>query len=321
MIANCLRSGWRAALAQPRLVATLWFLNALLGLVMGWGMSRWLAAAFDWSPEADRALQRFQFGLLVELTQYDRFSPTTFAGGVVLALVVIAAIANALVSAGILEVLTSADPRPLLHRFLRGAGHFFGRFVRLLVITALALVLAWVLVAALTRPIVNALGESSWERAWIAAGLFRFALLGAVVALIMAVLDVARVQVVTAPAEQRGMLRAWFRGARMTFRNVGTLAGIYVVLGACWIAIAGLGLAIVFAVTPTRWAAIWLLVLVQQAFVAARGGIRIARAGAVLEWVRSAGEETAGGKTGEETPRLKTGGYTAEAPTEPTPVP
>src|SRR5574338_392870 len=195
MTGTYLRSGWQAALGRPRLVATLWFWNLLMGLVVGLGMSRWLGAAFDASPVAAQALERFRFGLLVELTQYDRFSPFTFLGGTLVALMLIAALGNALVAAGVLEVLVSDDPRPLLHRFFRGAGHFFGRFVRLLIVTGIALVVLWIIMGAITSPIVRALGESSWERTWLTLALGRFVVLGVLVALLMAVLDVARAQV------------------------------------------------------------------------------------------------------------------------------
>lgn len=318
MIGTCLRSGWRASLGRPRLLLTLWFWNALMGLVVAMGMSRWLTAAFGWSPVADQTLERFRMGLLVELTQYDRFSPFTFAAGVVWALVLIAALSNALISAGVLEVLTSGDNRPLLHRFFRGAGHFFGRFLRLLIITGVALLLIWIIVGALTRPIVSALGESSWERTWIAAGLLRFAVLGALVALLMAVLDIARAQVATAPVEQRGMLRAWWKGARALFRHLGTVAAIYLVLGLCWVVLALVGLAIVFAVTPTSWAAIAMLILVQQAFMFVRAGIRVARAGAVVELVacRSLGSSGSSGSSGSEVPQVpEVPHYSSVAPT------
>jgi hypothetical protein len=286
MIATCLRSGWRAALEHRRLIATIWLWNALLALAVGFGMSRWLGSAFNWSPEADQALQRFRFGLLAELVQYDRFSPLTFLGGAVLSLMVLAALSNALVSAGVLEVIVARDDRPVLHRFFRGAGHFFGRFLRLLLITLIAGLLLLVLVSAIARPVVNAIGETSWERAWITAGLTRWLLLGVAAALVMAVLDVARARVSMAAEEVRGMGRAWLSAARFVLRHPGSIAGIYLVLGACWLIVAAIGLAIVFAVTPAHWVAIWALVLVQQAFMVARATIRIARAGAVVEWVR-----------------------------------
>jgi hypothetical protein len=293
---------------RPRLLATLWVWNVLLGLVVGWGMSRWLGLAFDFSPAADQALERFRAGLLIELTQYDRFSPWTFAGGVVWALGVIAALSNALVAAGILEVLTAGDARPLLHRFFRGAGHFFGRFLRLLIFTGIALVLTWILMGVVTRPIMSALGESSWERTWITVGVLRLAVLGALVALLMAILDIARARVVNAPTEQRGMLRAWVAAAKLTFRRLGTLAGIYIVLGLCWAVLAGVGLAVVFAVTPTNWGVILLLIAVQQLFMFARAGIRVARAGAVLavvrEWDRSSGSYGSYGSSGSSVPEV-----------------
>jgi hypothetical protein len=294
MTGTCLRSGWRAALGRPRLVATLWFWNLLMGLIVGLGMSRWLGAAFNGSPVADQALERFRFGLLAELTQYDRFSPFTFLGGTLSALALIAMLSNALLAAGVLEVLVSDDPRPLLHRFFRGAGHFFGRFLRLLIVTGIALIILWIIMGAITSPIVRAIGESSWERTWIAVALGRFALLGILVALLMAVLDVARAQVASSPVEQRGMLRAWVRSVPIVFHNLGTIGGIYLVLGVCWVALALVGLAVVFAVTPNNWAAIWLLILVQQVFMFARAGIRVARAGAILGVARAAVPVTPG---------------------------
>lgn len=306
MTSNCLRSGWRASFGRPRLVAVLWSWNVLLGLGVGWGMSRWLGAAFNWSPEADRSLVRFQFGLLAELTQYDRFSAWNFAGGAFFGLLGIAVVSNALIAAGILEVLVSDDPRPLLHRFLRGAGHFFGRFLRLLIVTGLALLLALIIVGALTRPIVSAIGESSWERTWIAAGLLRWALLGLLAALSMAVLDLARAQVASAATEQRGMLRAWLRAVRVLTGNFQTIAATYLVLGLCWLVLAVIGLAIVSAVPVETWVGIWLLIIVQQLFMFARAGIRVTRAGATLEMVRAASAGTAA---------LATGGYTEARPT------
>ena len=257
-------------------------------------MSGWLGAAFNGSPVADQALERFRFGLLFELSQYDRFSPFTVLGGTIWALIFVAALSNALLSAGVLEVLVSDDTRPLLHRFFRGAGHFFGRFLRLTIVTGIALIVLWIITGAVTRPLVRAVGESSYERTWIAVALGRFALLGVLAALLMAVLDVARAQVASSPVEQRGMLRAWLRSVRVVFRNLGTIGGVYVVLGVCWVALALIGLAIVFAVTPTNWVAIWLLILVQQAFMFARAGIRVARAGAILELARVTTPVTAG---------------------------
>ncbi len=285
MIATCLRSGLRAAFVNRRLIVTLWLWNLLLALVVGLGTSRWLSSAFDYSPEADRVLQRFHFGILIELQQYDRFSPFTFLGGTVLALIFLSAISNPLVSAGVLEVLVARDDRALLHRFFRGAGHFFGRFLRLLATSAAAFLLLAIAVTAVTSSISRAFGSAGWERAGLATWFSRMLLLLVLAGLAMAVLDVARARVVMAQTEVRGMVRAWAGAARFLFGHFGVLAGIYVVLGLIWVALAGLGLGIVSVTPVTNWAGIWLLIAVQQAFMIARATLRIARAGATLQCV------------------------------------
>lgn len=285
MTATCLGSGFRAAFAQRRLIATVWIWNLLLAIVVAAGTSRWLGSAFDFSPEADRTLQRFQFGLFLELQQYDRFSPFTFLNGTVLGLILLSAVSNPLLSAGVLEVLVSRDDRPVLHRFFRGAGHFFGRFLRLLAISGAALMVLAIVITAIGSAISRGFGSAGWERVWLTAGLVRLVLLVAMAALVMAVLDVARARVIVAPTEIRGMVRAWTGAARSVFGHFGALSGIYVALGAVWLALAAIGLGIVSVTPATNWVGIWLLIGVQQIFMVARATLRIARAGATLEYV------------------------------------
>ncbi len=285
MITTCIRSGWRALLGNRKLVATLWAWSALAAVVAGAAVWRWLAAAFNYSPWGDRLLDRFHLGLAVELTQYDRFSPMLTLNGVVLGLLAVAIISNPLVSAGVLEVIVSRDDRPLLHRFFRGAGHFFGRFLRLLVISAVVALLLVVIAAAITRLISTPLSESSWERMSIAFGFSRFALYGVLVAFVMAVLDVARVRVATAGTEIRGMLRAWFGAARFVLRHLGKVAGIYAAFGVMFVVLVAVYAALA-SVIPTRaWGGILLAVVVQQLFMTGRAGLRIARAGASVSLV------------------------------------
>ncbi len=304
MTATCLRSGLRAAFSNRRLILTVWLWNFLLALVAGAGVWRWLGSAFDFAPEADRMLERFHFGVLTELQQYDRFSPLTFMGGTVLALIVLSAISNPLVSAGVLEVLVARDDRPLLHRFFRGAGHFFGRFLRLLAISAAAFLILVMAVSVALSPISRAFDRAGWEVAMNVTGLVRLGLLGLVAAVVMALLDLARTRVVTARTEVRGMLRTWASSVPLFFRKVGTFLGIYLALGVVWVALAGLGLAVVSATPVTGWSGIWFLIGVQQLFMIARATLRIARAGAVLELVAATA-----GTLPAVTAGLKAGGY------------
>jgi hypothetical protein len=286
MMTTCVRSGWRAALGNRKLIATLWAWSALAALAGGAAAWRWLAEAFNHSPWADRLLERFQLGLAVELMQYDRFSPMLALNGAVLALVVVGLISNPLVSAGVLEVIVSRDERPLLHRFFRGAGHFFGRFLRLLIISGVAAAVLVVVAAIVTRPISRPLSESSWERTSIAFGFTRFVLYAALIAFVLAVLDIARARVAMADNEIRGMLRAWFGAARFVLRHLGAVAGIYAAFGVMFVVALAAYAAIANAVPTRAWGGILLVVVLQQMFVMARAGLRIARAGATVELCR-----------------------------------
>jgi hypothetical protein len=285
---TCLRSGWRSARGNSGLILTLWGWTALVSLAAGTAVWRWLAAAFNHAPWADRMLDRFHVGIAVELMQYDRFPPTLTLNGAVLALLILGAVSNPLVSAGVLEVIISRDGRPMLHRFFRGAGHFFGRFFRLLVISGVAALVLVIAASAVTAPIVSWLGDSSWERTWLAVGLARLILLALLLAFVASVLDVARARVALADTEIRGMLREWSRAARFVLRNFATVAGIYLTFGALFLAalIVYAGLA---GILPTRtWGGILLAIVIQQLFVVVRAGLGVARAGATVALCRRA---------------------------------
>ncbi len=302
MMTTCLRSGSRALSGNGKLVATLWAWSTLGALAAGAATWRWLGAAFNDSPWADRLLDRFFLGLAAELVQYDRFSPMLALNGAVLGLAAVGLISNPLVAAGVLEVIVSRDDRPLLHRFFRGAGHFFGRFLRLLVISAVAAVVLVVAAAAITRPIATPLSESSWERASIAFGFGRFVVYGALVAFVMAVLDVARARVATAATETRGMLRAWLGAARVVLRHIGAVAGIYLALGVLLVAVLAVYAALADAIPTRAWAGIVAAIVLQQLFVMARAAIRIARAGATVSLVTLTGVRAEGPATVEPVP-------------------
>lgn len=283
MIATCLRAGCGAALANWRLILTLWAWSGVAAIVAGAGVWRWLSTAFDYAPEADRLLERFHFGLVIELIQYDRFSPLTLLYGAALGLLVVATVSNPLVAGGVLEVLVSRDDRRLLHRFLRGAGRFFGRFLRLVLITAIAALILSTIARYLTTPAVRALSDSSWERAAIAAALGGLLLMAAAVGLTVVILDFARVRVAVENPEMRRMTRAWLGAARFVFRNFGPVVGVYVT----YAILIGTAFAIYAAIAnllPVRsWAEISGLVLLQQLFVVTRAAFGVARQASAVE--------------------------------------
>lgn len=125
---------------------------------------------------------------------------------------------------------------------------------------------------------------------------------GALVAFVMAVLDVARARVATAATETRGMLRAWLGAARVVLRHIGAVAGIYLALGVLLVAVLAVYAALADAIPTRAWAGIVAAIVLQQLFVMARAAIRIARAGATVSLVTLTGVRAEGPATVEPVP-------------------
>jgi hypothetical protein len=274
MIATVTREGFAAARRNPRLAATLWLLN--LALALAAGVPGWLAlsSVIGPLPEADGLRERFSMGLLVDLVEMR----PGLIGGLALAAAGVAflgLLVGAAATGGALEVLTSRDDRPFAHRFGRGAGRFFVRFLR----AGLAALVVAALGAAVTAGPLFALSgrlrrESGSELA--ANGAFFAGLLvgGLAVLLCLLALDAARVRVVREDARRvLPLLRS----------------GFGVVLGhpAKWLGTWGANAAVLLLalvvylafrnVVPASTAAlVAALFLVQQAFVFVRAWLRVA---------------------------------------------
>ena len=107
-----------------------------------------------------------------------------------------------------------------------------------------------------------------------------------VVLTIVASASVARADVVTAPVELRGMLRAWVHAARRVLGDLGTVAALGLAYVAGFLAMLA-AYAIVSSLIPGRgWLGIVVLVSLQQAFMVGRAGLRVARTGAAVQFCR-----------------------------------
>jgi hypothetical protein len=275
--AASLRAGLADAWSRPKLVATVWAWNLLLAVAATLPLSRWLRAALPQSPEADLLAHRFSFGLMFELSQ-NAGPAMALVWAAVSGALVLGFLAGPLLAGGILEVLGSGDDRPFFHRFFRGGGHFYGRFLRLsLFATALAVVVAGV-VAAVLGAVLRPLRESSWEPGELLSHGLVGAAVVAVLAVFWLVLDYARVQV--SRDDSRRMWRALMSGLHFTLHFRGRTLGL---LARTWLLLLVLGAAYLLfrAGVPSHTAAlIALLFLVQQAFMLARTGLRIAQVSA-----------------------------------------
>jgi hypothetical protein len=278
-------NGLRAAAKQPRLVACLWAAYFVFSLVPVLPGLAWLRAGLDVSPASADALERFDFGLLSDLLNYDRSNVFSLLFLSMVAAGMVALVASAFVMGGILEVLggggggDDSDRRTFMHRFARGGGHFFWRFVRLAVTAGVCGVLATGIVAALIGAVTAPLGESEWEPGGYLAGLLVVLSVAGTAALFLLALDYARIRV--ARDDGRKMLRAYFSGLGFVVRH---LVGAYGIALGTIATLAGVMLLYIAYETnspvSSTGALIALLFVLQQITVAARVFLRVALIGA-----------------------------------------
>ena len=273
MMTRAIARGFSAVLGRPALVFTTWAWNLALAWLAALPAASWWAGGFDLHPSSDWLLDGFSMVPLVELSHYDRTFAPDLVQASMLGMVLIGLVTGPLVAGGVLEVLTVGDGRPFLHRFFRGAGHFYGRFLRLTLVGGLAGVLVAGLVAAGLAVALQPLADSTWEPGWIVALAVQGIVIGLVALFFLLALDYARIQV--ALDDSRKMLRAWLAGLRFVMRRFGGVLAVALVFVAGVLALLGIYLAFASMGRFASSGAILLLVVVQQAVVLVRAGLRV----------------------------------------------
>jgi len=275
-----IRDGLRLAARHPRLVCLLWAWYGLLALVPALPAWRWWNGVLGPSPEAASVLMRFDLGVFLDLVSTQGVNGLGLLAGAAMAVAVIAFVSSAFAFGGILEVFGSeGEPRTFMHRFFRGGGHFFWRYLRLALIAGVCLLLAAGAVSALMTGVTAPMSESEWEPAGYLLGVANFAVLLAVAALFLLALDYARIRV--SRDDDRSMLKAYASGLGFVLRRLLSTYGIAIpFVGALAV------LVILYLAYETNtpaagsWGAIALLFLVQQAVVIGRVFLRVGLVGA-----------------------------------------
>ncbi len=286
MFVTCALRGLGRALANPRLAVLLWVFNAVLAAIAAFPAFLHLSSVLGERPEGDRLLQGFSFGLMTEMGHYQG----AWGGilmSVLLPLAVVALLGNALTSGGVLEVLTAQDDRRLLHRFGRGAGHFFGRFFRAGLVAGLVGLVVAGMLAALVRGIGRRLEDSAWEPMGFVVGLVRFALVALVVLLVLMALDLARVRIVL--EDSRQAIRLFFRSLKFVLRHPVKVLGLWVVNSLVLLGVLAAYLAYCHRFPASRGRFILAMIVTQQAVMLARAGLRVGLWGSEIAlWERMA---------------------------------
>jgi hypothetical protein len=279
MIGGCIRDGIRSAGRRPGLVLLLWAWNLVLGMVVALPAFSWWSGSTSFSRAADAMRDRFDMAVLADIGKYDQLPGFGMLTSTTLGLVIVSLIAGAFVNGGILEVLaTDDDRRSLMHRFFRGGGHFFGRFLRLLAATLAAAFVTSGIAAALTAAATKPLAESDWDAGGFVAGIINLVVLAIVWGFFLLAQDYARIRI--AADDSPKAMRAWFRSLGFGLRRlVPTFAiGLTItvasgVLLALWLLYDG-------SASSSTWVGLLALVVVQQAVVFGRIGLRVALVGA-----------------------------------------
>jgi hypothetical protein len=284
MITHALGYGLKTAARRPRLALMLWAWNLAIAAIVTAPVWRWWTDALSHAPAADGLLDGLDLAILAELTRYDRTSVWSLVRSSLGAGILAALVTNALVVGGVLEVLLTDDARSFMHRFFRGAGHFFWRFLRMLVMSVVAGLIALIATGAVVGRMVRPLAASTWEPGWVLAAFIQLVILGLVVLWFYLALDYARIRV--ALDDSRLTLRAWLGSLGFVCRRFFGTYAITTVIALLLLVLAGLYLGYCEVIPAKTRAAILLMLIVQQAFMIVRSGVRVAHLGAEVEYYR-----------------------------------
>jgi hypothetical protein len=204
---------------------------------------------------------------------------------VVLFMTLLSVAVNAVLSGGILEVLAGGPPFSL-PTFLTGCGTFAARFLRLLVLTGVMTALAGIALIAVAGPAIGSLTGNSKSEIPVIKGIAAAAIVsGAVLIVIVMTSDYARV--LTVSTESRSVIRSL--GASLTFlaRNPGGAIGLQIMLGSVLVCLTGLFLLVAGSLEMNSGWRVFLMFIVQQAFIWCRSFLRVMLYSCDLAYTRS----------------------------------
>lgn len=266
--ASALRRAWRT----PRLTLLLWGSHLAIAGVAFYPVLRHLDGALAQSPAGDEFLRRFSLPLFADLMR----AGGTWGGAIgqlLTVVVVLTLLWNVLAAGGALESLLSGDPPRLAHRFGRGAGRFFGRFLRMgLAAAPMALLLAGVFAG----PIFGIRGslDDSAEGAKFWLGLAGVMVALCAILLVQLALDLARVRVARDDVSKG--VRVFRSTLGAVLRRPWQVLAIWVPLALAFAVVSALYLGLRQILPAGAGAPLLALFLAQQLVMIARAGMRVA---------------------------------------------
>ncbi len=262
----------RRALRAPRLVLLRWGAHILLAALAAYPMLRQLDEALSLTPAGDEFLQRFSLPLFADVARAGGGGTAAF-GPLLGVVALLALLWNVFAAGGALETLLPRDPAGVAHRFGRGGGRYFTRFLRMGLAAAPTALLAAVLFAGPVFAVSGALDDSA-EGAKYWLGLLGAAAAGFAILLVLLALDLARVVVARDDSERP--VRIFFAMLRSTLRRPGRALALWACLAVAFGGVLALYLAFRQLVPAGGAATVFALFVVQQLVMIGRSAMRVA---------------------------------------------
>lgn len=279
-ITSCYKKGVTEATARPNLMAVLWLFNVSFASILCVIFSRAFNASVGPSLVLKDLLKTGDMNIIFEtLTQTAGPFASAFRAAPIVILLYF--LANVFLQGGILNVLIAPRGRgKFAESFFGGGGRFYGRFLRLLVYSAVVWVPAIILFFAVNAAL-GVLSDPSREKQMVLFAILRIALGLFLLHLVKMVLDYARIMI--AVPDSRTVFRALMDAVRFVVRRLGGTLGLYYLLGLTGLAISLAYLGVKSLIGTTTAAGILAVFLITQVYIAGRGWLRSAYQAGQLE--------------------------------------
>jgi len=285
-ITSCYKKGITEATARPNLMGVLWLFNILFASILYIIFFGAFDAAVGPSLVLKDLLKTGDMNIILE-TLTKPAGPFTAALRMAPYVILLYFLANVFLQGGVLNVLIAPRGREKFAAcFFGGGGRFYGRFLRLLIYSAVVLVPAIILFVAVNA-VLGVLGDPSRERQMVLFVIIRIALGLFLLHLVKMVLDYARIMIAT--RDSRTVFRALMDAVRFVLRRLSRTLGLYYLLGLTGLAMALAYLGVKSIIGTTTAVGILAVFLITQVYIAGRGWLRAAYQAGQLEMLAASG--------------------------------
>jgi hypothetical protein len=234
-----LSSGWSRVTRNKRYIFWFYVLNVLLAWFGAGAFNNLVHQILDHSLHADRLVNGFDLGVLIEMFSRPEFGPTIASAAPAMHFALFFLIAAALFLPGVLQGYASTYRLPR-EDFFRACGRNLWRFIRLMIVAGVVMGAVAAALFGLHGVLERKAAESTDELLLPEVRLAGLAVIFLVMTALRIWFDLAQTDLVV--SDQRAVRKSIGSGFRHIWRNLGRLLGSYVVttIAAAIILVAGL---------------------------------------------------------------------------------